>query len=325
MAKTKEESAVLFTVHGCTIYKDHTYTLVDKPDSDAPDGFRRLGVTKLPSEGVGETFHCRWISSGIGNEGVWDTGFYTFSPCYSGMEETRVKTIIAALKKNVVDPFEKSAGKVSVLSQDNDEFWAKKRFYVESDKVYNMSNPKDVLDLYMGLMTFQITPQGQEGDSKYRDSSYVLVDTTKRKKIKEEKSVEKFEAVGIFYELLQQEPDKLIAVMQYLGINVNPLADKVTLMHMFDQYLEGDTSKIRMFKNTVEDCNTDEGFTKILLYRKLREENNKPKSKLTRTPKGVYFFEDQELGGDLKSAAERVSREESLYAVKQELLKHLDD
>ena len=325
MAK-KQEDDVLFTVHDFTVYKNHTYTIVDKPDSDAPDGFRRMGITKLPHDGVGETFHCRWISSGIGSdEGVWDTGFYIYSPCYSGMDDARAKLIVSALKKNVVDPYEKSVGKTGVLDHNNDAFWTKQRFFVESDKVYDMNNPKDVLALYMGLLTFQITPQGQEGDSKYRDSSYILVDTTKKRKLKEEKSVEKFEAIGLFYEATRQEPDKLVAIMQYLGMNVNPNADSVTLMNMFDQYLEGDVSKIKAFRNVMDECNTDEGYSKVLIYKKLREEMNKPKSKVHRTPKGVYFFEDRELGGDLKSSAERISREEKLHSVKQELLKGLDD
>lgn len=325
MANSTEDKSVLFTVNGFTVHKGNTYQLVDKPDMDAPSGFIQAGVTKLPSDGVGETFHCRFIRNGIGNDGVWDTGFYEYSPCYEGMEKERVRTIVNALSRNVVVPFEKKAGKPDILNQDNESFWIKQRFNVYSDKPYNTSNPNDVLELYMGLLTYQITPQGQEGDSKYRDSAYILVDTTKKRKLKEEKSVAKFEAVGIFYELLKQEPEKLQAVMQYLGMNVNVSSDDTTLMATFDEYLSGNTDKIRAFKNTVEDTNTDTGYSKILIYKKLREENLKPKSKLTRTPKGVYFYEDFEVGGDLKSAAENIAKNSELHNIKKELLSLLDD
>ena len=60
-------------------------------------------------------------------------------------------------------------------------------------------------------MTHQLTPKGSEGDSAYSNSSYIIQDTTKVKKLKDERAENKFKAIGVFHALIQNDPGKTIS------------------------------------------------------------------------------------------------------------------
>ena len=93
----------LFKINDFEVKKDSIYVVKDKRDMDAPSGFIRAGVSKLPSKGVGDTFQVRYVSRDGGRTGTWDTGFYEFSHCYKTQDKDSVKPLITSLKKNILD------------------------------------------------------------------------------------------------------------------------------------------------------------------------------------------------------------------------------
>lgn len=323
MSKTaSNEQEALFTVNGFTVRANSTYVIKNKPDLTAPTGFQKEGSTKLPSDNVSESFQCRFVRRGTGNEGVWDTGFYQYSPCYQGMEESDVKIILKTLNSVLVKPYCEAVGDKEALDNTNDKAWQKRNFLIYAEQVLNTSDPLDRLTLYFALRAYQVTPKGEEGNPIYRDSSYVIVDTTKNMKLKDERASAKFKAIGTFHTLLTNDKLKLFAILKYLDLSFQSSTPDETLMAMFDEWLnvgEG-FDRISDFNRVVEDASTETGYDKLQVYTTLKTIVKKSNSKITKTPAGKYFYGDSEIGADLKQAAENIAKNSNLIHVKKELI-----
>lgn len=315
MAKTKKKEDILFTVNGFEVRRGSTYKILHKRDADAPSGFIQAGVTKLPSPGVGDTFQCRFDRKSK----KFDTGFYTYSPCYANKDRAEVDIIVKNLKKNLVDPMEQLDGE-GQLEHTNQEYWDSKRFFVEADMVLNTDDPEDAMLIYFGILTHQLTPKGEEGDTSYSDSSYIIQDTTKVRKLKDERAANKFKAIGVFHTLLEQEPTKLNMILSYLGIDYSDSVEDETLMSMFDEYLQRSEDRIISFNNAIEKSKDKKGMEEISVYSSLKKEVLKSKSKVIKSPNGVLFFEDTEIGQDLRSASENIAKNSDLKDIKMELI-----
>lgn len=318
MATTKKDN-VLFTIDGFEVRKNSTYQILNKRDGDAPSGFLKAGVTKLPSDGVGDTFGCKYVRRPGSQKGVWDTGFYSYSPCYSGKSDEEIEIIVNRLQEVIVRPIEQIVGK-DKLSHTNNEFWDSKRFFITAGMIINTQNPDDVLKLYFSLMTHSLTPKGSEGDSAYSNSSYVVQDTSKVKKLKDERAENKFKAIGVFHALIENDSAKLGMILNYLGLNYSESVENSTLMAMFDEYISSGEDRLIAFNSAVEESKTKPGMDKIAVYTCLKNELIKPKSRVEKTSQGVLFFEDTEIGADIRSAAENIAKNSKLKAVKTKLL-----
>lgn len=315
MSKTKKTNDVLFTVNGFEVRRGSTYKILHKRDADAPSGFIQAGVTKLPSPGVGDTFQCRYDKKSK----KFDTGFYTYSPCYSNKDRDEVDIIVNSLTKNLVEPMEQIDGE-GKLDHTNIDYWDSKRFFVEADMVLNSDDPEDAMLIYFGILTHQLTPKGEEGDTSYSDSAYIIQDTSKVRKLKDERASNKFKAIGVFHALLEQEPTKLNMILNYLGIDYAESIEPETLMSMFDDYLQRSEDRIISFNNTIAKSKEKKGMEEISVYSALKREVLKPKSKVTKSSSGVLFFEDTEIGQDLRSASENITKNSELKTIKTELI-----
>jgi hypothetical protein len=318
MATTKKDN-VLFTIDGFEVRRDSTYQILNKRDGDAPSGFLKAGVTKLPSDGVGDTFSCKYVRRPGSKEGVWDTGFYSYSPCYSGKSKEEIEVIVDRLTEVIVRPIEQIVGE-GKLAHTNNQFWDSKRFFITSGMILNTENPEDVLKLYFSLMTNNLTPKGSEGDSAYSNSSYIVQDTSKVKKLKDERAENKFKAIGVFHALIENDPAKLGMILNYLGLNYSESVENSTLMAMFDEYISSGEDRLISFNSAVEESKTKPGMDKIAVYSCLKNELRKPKSRVEKTSQGVLFFEDTEIGADIRSAAENIAKNSKLKEVKTKLL-----
>lgn len=315
MTKTKKKEEVLFTVNGFEVRRNSTYKILHKRDSDAPSGFIKAGVTKLPSPGVGDTFQCRYDKKSK----KYDTGFYTYSPCYSNQDRDKVEVIVESLRENIVEPMEKIDGE-GALEHTNENYWDTKRFFAEANMVLNSDDPEDVLLIYFGVLTHQLTPKGEEGDTSYSDSAFIIQDTTKVRKLKDERVANKYKAIGVFHSLLEQSPNKLKMILSYLGIDYSDSIENETLMTMFDEYLQRSEDRIISFNNAIDKSKDKKGMEEISVYSALKREVLKPKSKVTKSPSGVLFFEETEIGQDIRSASENITKNSELKAIKTELI-----
>jgi hypothetical protein len=318
-----KEKAVLFTVAGFEVKPNTVYTIGDKKDGDAPDGFVKLGVTKLPSLGIDETFQPRFIRRDPNNpeSGVWDTGFYEYSPCYDGQEHVAKAATVKALVKNLLEPYRAATGQPDAFELTNKDFFDKLMFRVYSGKMFNTADPVQAMELYFALLSYQVAPKGSEGDSKYRMAAYTIFDNKKKTKDKNETSLKIFKAIGLFNALYSSDREKLVTVLRWVGITLTEqLPDEDTLVGMFDQYLSGSYERAKIFLDTCEEANTETGLNKLNIYKRLKEVVNKG-NKISKSPKGIYFYDgDIEIGPDLKSASENIAKNKDLNRVKKELL-----
>jgi hypothetical protein len=316
---------LLFDVDGFNVYRDSIYVVRDKEDLSAPSGFIQAGVTKLPSDGIKEMFQCRYIQKSA-KTGVWDTGFYEYSPCYAGIQKEIIQDKIKRLQENVIEPYKQSVGNPNALNHGDDEFWSGLNFSIYTGQVFNTENPEDVLTLYFALLTKQLTPKGLEGDSRYSNSAYVCLDITEDTKKKDERSSKKFRAVGIFENLLNTDKPRLVAMLNYANLVVSPEIENDAFRGLFDQYLStGEGFKnIDTFLRLVDETSDDVGRSKVAIYIKLKESYSR-NNKVTKNPNGVFYYEDQEIGPDLKAAATNIARTEELKDVKKALLLENED
>lgn len=306
------ENTKLFEINGFAVHKGFTYSIKNKADLNAPSGFVQEGTTKLPS-GVDEMFQCR-----TSEEGLWDTGFFAYSPCYSAMEETEATKAAKAVFENVAKPYMRQKGITDkdLLSPNNDDWWKLQNFRIWPGRVYNSNNPVDVFELYMALNAYQLTPKDQEKDPRYSRSSYVIVDTTKAKKVKEERTENKFKAIKSFTNTLDTNRSALVNILYYLDLKVSDKSSDESLMTLFDEIISSADDKLRLFASAMKDLDNDK-FDKYIIYRKL---NSLYGSKVIRKSNGVFTYDGIEIGEDLKSASENIEKNPKLSEIKNEII-----
>jgi hypothetical protein len=320
-----QKGNLIFEVDGFKVFKDSIYVVRDKEDLSAPSGFISVGVTKLPSDGVGESFQCKYVQK-TAKTGVWDTGFHSYSPCYQGVPKEIVEDKVRRLQSNVVEPYRQAIGSENALNHSDDEFWSSLNFHIYTGQVFNTDSPEDVLTLYFALLTKQLTPKGLEGDSRYNNSSYVCLDITEDVKKKDEKASKKFRAVGVFENLLNTDKPRLVEMLNYLNLVVSPEIEPDAFRGVFDQYLSsGEGFKnVDTFLILIEETNDEIGRAKISLYIKLKEAYSR-NNKVTKNTNGIYFYENTEIGPDLKAAASNIAKTADLKDIKRELLLEDED
>jgi hypothetical protein len=71
---------------------------------------------------------------------------------------------------------------------------------------------------------------------------------------------------------------------------------------------------------TIEEMNNSAVMEKMYIYKNLTENIQKRMSPVTVAPNGKIFFEDIELGGDLKTASETITKHPDLRALRTEIL-----
>lgn len=314
------ENKVLFELEGFKVRENSTYVVRDKEDLDAPSGFISAGVTKLPSDGVTESFQCRYKATSK-TTGVWDTGFHIYSPCYEGLPMSEKEILVKSLVKNIVEPYRAATGDAEALSHSNEDFWLKTNFSVYTGQVFNTASPRDVVNLYFALLTRNLTPKGQEGNSKFNQSAFVVVDINKDVKRKDQKSANLFKAVGIFERMLSTDRQRLLAILNYSNLVVSEGIDDDAFRGLFDNHLRsGNNSRnVESFIDLVEETKTEKGLAKINIYLKLKELYRRG-NKVTKSPNGIYHYEDTEIGPDLKSAATNISKTRKLTKIKKDIL-----
>lgn len=314
------KNKTLFVVQGFEVKEGSTYVVKDKPDLDGPSGLVALELSKLPSAGVDESFQARYVDvSGTGN-GVWDTGFYEYSPCYSGMPEAEVKVIVKNLMTNVAKPYINSIGATTDdLNHRNNAFWDYQNFKLYSKQVFNTDNVVDRFHLYFALLTMELTPVEQIGDARYNRSSYYVIDKTKSLKSKEEKTLNQFAAIGLFQKMAENEFETLKAVLMYSGLTLPVDPTTESLSTLFYEFINSGADKLGTFLSTAKKSTEDKGLEEILIFKAIKSNSLKGKN-VTKNSHGQILYRQVEVGPDLKSAAKNILMNPDLSEFKKEIL-----
>ena len=316
MSKEKE---LLISTNGLEIKSNSIYKVTNKPDSNAPSGFVKEGTTKLPSEGIANTVPCRFfITNKEKGEGIYDTGLYEESPCYSTMDSNQVRTLVQKLRETIVIPYEKKYGK-GILDHMNVEFWEDYGVRLFEGRFFVTSNIDDLLGLYISTAGFELTPKGQEGNPKFSDSQYCIEDKELVRSIKDTRANVMMDAITNFGFLMTNSERTLFNILRYIRIvGVSDDIDKGTLNSMFFEWLNKSEENPKTFMRIYEMTQNEATADIVNIYVILNKLFNKGIVK--KNTLGEYMYGEKILGLDLKKAAENLNKLADLVETKIEIL-----
>lgn len=314
MENTKT-SEVIVVLDGLAIKTNSLYQIQNKPDPNAPSGFVEEGTTKLPSIGIGETIPCRFVESSKNTgAGIFDTGLFPQSPMYATRDKREVEEIIGKLNTFIVEPYERLHGE-GILDHKNIEFWSSYGVNLYEKRMFNTSNPTDLLDLLIAVTSFNLTPKGQEGHPKYRGSAYIVVDKDNARSIDSTRANDFIDAVSGFGTLLSTNRTLLLGILRYAGLQgVTKDIKDDTLKPLFNDWVKSSNENTKTFLSYVARTEKSEGRDEIMLFSKLYD--LALKHTIKKDPMGSYYYNDTTLGTDLKSAAKNLAYNPELEEIK---------
>ena len=313
MSKAKK---VLFEAEGLTVFENSTYTVQHRPDPSAPSGFQSMGATKLPSDGIDETFYARWIGE-IGDEGIWDTGFYEHSPMYAGLEEAEVKKIVDRRIERVLEPYRKVTGNKDAFALGHPSV-SKIGFKVWEGQTLNTRNPKDVMTLYFALLKRKVVVDDNLGDTSYDSAPYRISNMNESVTNQEKEAVSEMDAIFEFKMLQKNDQERLRLILNYVGLNIDtdskPSAQALSFKRLIKR-----KDDLEAFLRIAEESESEKGLDKLAVYDKLKTQA-RTGGELTRAKNGVYFYEEVEIGADLKVAADVIAKQAKFKDIKAKIL-----
>lgn len=311
------DNNTIIRVNGLEIKEEAVYKVTGKPDSSAPSGFIKEGVTKLPSLGIGNSVPVRYvITNKAQNKGVFDTGLYEESPCYATLEKDVVKNKVKLLREKLVEPYERKYG-VGLLNHNNEDFWLDYNANLFDGRFFVTNKVDDLLELYIAMMGYELTPKDQLGNPKFRDSQYCVEDKEKVRSIKDERANKIMDAISRFSSLYETDPTRLFSILRYIQLlGMNDKINPNTLKSIFFEWLNKSETHIDKF-NKAYKLSEGEGKDEIELYYLISKLAIK---KALTKESGVYMYKGHELGADLKTSAKNINSKSELQEVKIELL-----
>ena len=317
--KGKEE--LLFEINGFKVYNNRVYYVKDKVDYDAPSGFQKAGVTKLPHDGVTDSVTIRFkATDSQGKEGVWDTGFYAASPIFRNMSTAQAEVIAKSNRKNVADPYiqHTSIRGDSLSHASSNDWWDGKIIRLYSGRTFSTAKPDERFELYCALLADKLTPEGQQGNTKFKSSSYLVIDIAQNKKRRDEIADMEFEAIGNFMGLLKTDKPGLLKLLDYVGLTVSESVTESTLRTMFKDFIGNSESKMKLYLRMAEEFSEEEGRAKVDIYQALKRRY--PNKGVTKSRTGEFLYDGVEIGGDLKTAAQNIASRSEYADIKDALI-----
>lgn len=308
--------STIVTVNGLNIKKNSLYKIVDKADNNALDGLKHYGSTKIPQEYMGTTAQCPYDKT----TGTFDTGFYIHSPCYKGLDEAARVKLVNILQENIVEPYEK-VYQIGVLDNKNEKFWTTYDIDLEEGRIFNTANVKDLLDLYIAMRGFELTPKALNGDPRFSSSQFFIEDREVTNKKKNERAQNYMSAMEHFFIMLTSEKHKLISVLKYANMNgANSMeADTANsnISSLFKDWIDNDPKNVDNFLRVSGMVNKKAGLEEVTFYSLLLDMNRR--NKLPKVGE-EFTYDDIPLGVDLKTAAKNLATKTSLRGLKAKIL-----
>lgn len=282
------------------VIKSNTiYTVIPKPDPNAPDGYKEHGTTKLIHPDVTNTVSAPYDI----NMGVWDTGFYSLSPCLRGLSEKEKEAHVANVQEHIVDKIEQIKGKGALDHNSKNDFFDNFPITLYNKVTFNTAEPGQLLMLYLALLNREVAPKEYVGHPLFKKAAYQVVNREKEISNKQQIEIDKSIAIGEFYKLLKSDTEKLSIILRYLGISTTTIKDENTFMTVFTRFLEDKQDGYRnssTFLNTLKKFTGDDGEEELYIYKSLNDLYDQGELKLF---KQEFFLGEYNLGNSIKHAA----------------------
>lgn len=313
------EKTVLIEINGLVIKTNSVYKVTNKPDPNAPSGFIKEGTTKLPSAGIGNSVPVRFeITNKAKGTGVFDTGLYAESPCYSTEDLKKVKEKVDILNKAIVEPYERKHGR-GILNHKNEDFWQDFGVDLFEGRYFVTSNVDDLLDLYIAMSGFELAPKTKEGDPRFNEAQFCIEDKEEVRSIRDTRANNIVECLTIYGTLLNKNPKKLYNILRYIRlVGVSDNIEKNTLNALFYEWLNKTDENPKTFMYTYDLTQEEETTDVVDLYVIVHKLVNK--GVITRGISGDYNYDGTDLGADLKLVAQNLNSNKDLQEIKISLL-----
>lgn len=314
--KSKDTDNVILKIYDFEIKKDTLYEIKEKLDTSAPDGFKEFNTTKVLSDTVVDTFPGAVFDR---ERGIWDTGLYPTSSSFMRAIQPELRvSALRSIKENIIKPIEAEKGE-NVLDQNsnNNRFWDSFRIDLQRGKVFDTSKAEDLLRLYLLLIHRRVTPKHMESHPEFKQpiSMYCIVDKDSSVSREAEKEMRQAKASALFYNLLGTNREGLIRVLDYLGISATNATEDAVLYTIFGNFIKSKEDKFqndKIFIETVERYQTEEGEEEIYIHSKLKELYIKGKVK---NKKGEIWIDDVFVESGWKNAARKVKEDKELKQI----------
>jgi len=286
------------------VIKSNTiYTVIPKPDPNAPDGFKEHGTTKLIHPDVTQTVAAPFDV----DMGVWDTGFYPYSPCLKGMTEKEKEEHVKQVTELIVKPVEQIKGEGILDHSAKNNFFDDFPIALYNKVSFNTAEPMQLLMLYLVILGRELAPKEFSSQPQFKKAAYQVVNREKEISNKQQIEIDKGRAIGEFYSLLKSNKEKLGIILSYLGISTTSMQDEDTFITVFQRFLNDKQDGYRnskIFLDTLNKFSSKDGEEELYIYRALNQLYDKGEIK---SFKQEFFLKDHNLGNSIKHAAMYVS------------------
>jgi hypothetical protein len=297
MSNTKFEIPIPQTQF--VLMSDKMYQIQPKIDASAPDGFKDAGTTKVISPDIGNTVHAPFN----GEMRVWDTGFFKSSPILRGMKDTEKDAYLKLVNEHIIKPVEDLKGEGVLGHQEDNPFLDDFGIELKAYRVINTAEPLQRLALYFAVLGKHLAPKEHQSNPLYSGAQYVIVNSEEAVNVRQEREMQKNDAIGLFYILKKNNKEKMYDLLEYLSITNSKTTDEATLNSAFNRWLEDKTSGYQnsdIFTKTYNKFDTEEGEEELYMYKNLKRLHDKNLIKMQR---GEVFLEGKAIGAGYKLAA----------------------
>lgn len=302
----------IVNIFGFSIRENSLYEVKEKLDPNAPDGFREHETSKLLINAVDNEEPAAIWNSTIG---VWDTGLFLESPFLRGAVpnlEAR-KKVVESLEEYIVNPIVSLKGdKALDITSNNDSYWNNYRISVRRGKGFNTSEPEELFQLYILVLTKRLTPKDMVSHPEFNQSQYVILDKEQANKVDSDKAVREIRAYELFGALKSSKRDYLINILEFVGLRgVNQKTEDSTLSIAFKNFIEDRLQGVQNANEFIKLAEAKDKNTKdkIHVYGRLKEYVSK--GVIERRAKDLYI-EDTFIGASLRGAAESIVSDKEL-------------
>lgn len=297
------------------------YFVNGKIDLDAADGFQEERTSRLPSpiEGakttnlvVEDPNRSSNNPSSLSNK-FYDTCMTQNSKRLREILDSQVEidAQLETIKEYIIEPMEMIYGP-GVLSPTNVSFWTseKGRCKIYKSRFFDTSEPEQLMQLYLLIMNKELAPEDFSKRPDFQFAHFTISNFEDTIDSKTKNAFERNSAVTKFMTLLETNTEEAGYILEYAGISgVSGFTGKEELNVIFTNFLEEDLQNAKNFLNVYNKLTTKSGVEILNTY-KILIQLNEIKA-LDRVNK-EYFLDGQELGINLRDAAETILSDKNL-------------
>lgn len=300
------------------IEKNRIYTVGNKRDADAPDGFQQLGTTKLPDPDIGVKM-CNLAVADPDKHTKSRPHYDTFMTEHSRRvnrmfpDKSERDAHLKNVRELILEPVEEIYGREGILSPTNREFWDSEdgRKDIFNKEIFNTSDPIDFMHLYMLIMNRELAPENYQSRPTYNLAQFTVVDYEDNVDIKQKQEFSKNQAISRMMTTGSTNLTQLTTLLDYMGVYSASKGEKLEdISFVFTDWIDQEVQNARLFNTTYEELMTSKSGAEILETFSVVKGLVETKDIALRF--GQYYFQDEEVGTSLREVTSNIVGDKAL-------------